>query len=329
MFMKRAFTLIELLVVIAIIAILAAILFPVFAQAKEAAKKTATLSQYKQIGTGTHIYISDNDDTFPLSFGPNSATGGWRNGAYAAVPAGWTSTGARDVEPRKSDEQQQVLNSLQPYLKNYKLLSGTGLPTADIGMAQSPLPRSAPELVNIAYTGLLHACSATAVAQPSKLPLLSPTMMKQNIRGASITSPMLDCQVSGNQNCRFSPGAFPSGSAGPINGGARYGYAWWLVGSLGNFTLWQYGRGMAFVAADSSARFMQFNAPNWPLFAENVNTSPWSSFDPNGPPGSPYWMTDCVNPGGNKADGSVYYPGYYRPDSEYSWTATQCDHGGG
>jgi prepilin-type N-terminal cleavage/methylation domain-containing protein len=63
---KTAFTLIELLVVIAIIAILAAILFPVFAQAKEAAKKTAALSQLKQIGTAVQIYLSDYDDTFPL-----------------------------------------------------------------------------------------------------------------------------------------------------------------------------------------------------------------------------------------------------------------------
>jgi len=63
--MKRAFTLIELLVVIAIIAILAAILFPVFAQAKLAAKKTAGLAQSKQIGTATHIYLADSDDVFP------------------------------------------------------------------------------------------------------------------------------------------------------------------------------------------------------------------------------------------------------------------------
>jgi prepilin-type N-terminal cleavage/methylation domain-containing protein len=62
---KTAFTLIELLVVIAIIAILAAILFPVFAQAKAAAKKTAALSSVKQIGTGTAIYISDSDDAMP------------------------------------------------------------------------------------------------------------------------------------------------------------------------------------------------------------------------------------------------------------------------
>ena len=65
--MKRAFTLIELLVVIAIIAILAAILFPVFAQAKMAAKKSADLSNSKQIGIGLQLYIADADDVFPPS----------------------------------------------------------------------------------------------------------------------------------------------------------------------------------------------------------------------------------------------------------------------
>src|SRR5580698_3620892 len=57
-----AFTLIELLVVIAIIAILAAILFPVFAQAKFAAKKTASLSGLKQVALGLQMYSNDYDD---------------------------------------------------------------------------------------------------------------------------------------------------------------------------------------------------------------------------------------------------------------------------
>jgi len=67
--MKKAFTLIELLVVIAIIAILAAILFPVFAQAKTSAKKTAALSNQKQIGLGLLMYTADYDDTWPRNDG--------------------------------------------------------------------------------------------------------------------------------------------------------------------------------------------------------------------------------------------------------------------
>jgi len=59
---RRAFTLIELLVVIAIIAILASILFPVFAQAKEAAKQSASLSNIKQLGVTAQLYAGDNDD---------------------------------------------------------------------------------------------------------------------------------------------------------------------------------------------------------------------------------------------------------------------------
>lgn len=65
LFFKRAFTLIELLVVIAIIAILAAILFPVFAQAKKAAKKTVSISNLKQLGTGVMLYLADSDDQYP------------------------------------------------------------------------------------------------------------------------------------------------------------------------------------------------------------------------------------------------------------------------
>ena len=64
--MKKAFTLIELLVVIAIIAILAAILFPVFTQAKMAAKQTQALSNIKNVGTGTQLYMANFDDLWPV-----------------------------------------------------------------------------------------------------------------------------------------------------------------------------------------------------------------------------------------------------------------------
>jgi len=63
---KRAFTLIELLVVIAIIAILAAILFPVFAQARESARKTSCLSNIKEISLAMTMYVQDYDERFPV-----------------------------------------------------------------------------------------------------------------------------------------------------------------------------------------------------------------------------------------------------------------------
>ena len=71
--MKKAFTLIELLVVIAIIAILAAILFPVFARAKAAAKKTSCLSNLKQIGTAVVMYCNDYEGYFHKSLSTTTA----------------------------------------------------------------------------------------------------------------------------------------------------------------------------------------------------------------------------------------------------------------
>lgn len=65
---RRGFTLIELLVVIAIIAILAAILFPVFAQAREAARKTSCMNNSKQMGTAINMYVQDYDETYPQAY---------------------------------------------------------------------------------------------------------------------------------------------------------------------------------------------------------------------------------------------------------------------
>lgn len=69
---RTGFTLIELLVVIAIIAILAAILFPVFAQAKGAAKNTSCLSNGRQIGLSVKLYLADSEDTMPIFYAYNS-----------------------------------------------------------------------------------------------------------------------------------------------------------------------------------------------------------------------------------------------------------------
>src|SRR5438874_2020474 len=68
---RCGFTLIELLVVIAIIAILAAILFPVFAQARAKARGMSCLSNVRQVGTAFHMYVQDYDETTPSMWGSN------------------------------------------------------------------------------------------------------------------------------------------------------------------------------------------------------------------------------------------------------------------
>ncbi len=84
--LKRGFTLIELLVVIAIIAILAAILFPVFAQAREAARKTSCLNNVKQIGTAYMMYLQDFDESFPPHVTERTAPAGTPDTAVARAP---------------------------------------------------------------------------------------------------------------------------------------------------------------------------------------------------------------------------------------------------
>lgn len=102
--MNRAFTLIELLVVIAIIAILAAILFPVFAQAKLAAKKTADLNNLKQIGLGVVMYANDNDDEFPRGFyWPADDLWDWNNAiTWRETTQPYIKSGSKEIATMKN-----------------------------------------------------------------------------------------------------------------------------------------------------------------------------------------------------------------------------------
>lgn len=324
--MKKAFTLIELLVVIAIIAILAAILFPVFAQAKEAAKKTQALSNVKQTGTAVNIYLADYDDAFPLSMRYNSAIGEWWWGALTAVPNGWTTAGARNVEPRRSEEGAVVHNSLQPYMKNYGLFEAPGVAQYNAGGTQAPGEKNPANVWGI-YNGQMHGFSGTAVNQISNVPVFWGGMMKWNIRGFHISVPELNCTAVGPN---VGPCLFNSGGQPQAGVSGAYGYNWYWLGTAmrSGYTTWVYGRGMPMVMADSSAKMVIMSAPNFPAYAENANNQPFSQFDPTGVPGAPYWMTDCVAPGATKGT-MPYYAAFFRPDKDGTFTAQQCDFGNG
>jgi len=116
--MKKGFTLIELLVVIAIIAILAAILFPVFAQAKLAAKKSASLSNIKQITLANIMYENDYDDNFVI-FSQNPFNTSCGQIAPNGVPYA-TGTGDCKVPPYNVTYNWPTL--LQPYIKSLGIL---------------------------------------------------------------------------------------------------------------------------------------------------------------------------------------------------------------
>src|SRR5438045_2520662 len=103
---SKGFTLIELLVVIAIIAILAAILFPVFAQAREAARKTSCLSNTKQLGLGVMMYTQDYDEMYPCNNWDTPFIGTADNDARSLV----------------YPSAMQWMWHIMPYLKNKQIL---------------------------------------------------------------------------------------------------------------------------------------------------------------------------------------------------------------
>ena len=111
--MKKGFTLIELLVVIAIIAILAAILFPVFAQAREKARQTQCLSNAKQLGTAMSMYTGDWDDGMPCVVTP--AISGFDDAAWHGLYANpWPG----NAEYRDYIRNHSFVAQLGAYVKN-------------------------------------------------------------------------------------------------------------------------------------------------------------------------------------------------------------------
>lgn len=177
--MKKAFTLIELLVVIAIIAILAAILFPVFTQAKLAAKKTQDLSNMKQMGTGVMLYISDNDDTYAQAYYYKDDAGDTNGYVH------WTA-------------------SHYPYIKNIQLFVSPGDPSKGL------IPTN-PACASISNTGIVSpACDAqvprlsytvNAALMPRKRKTTDPANVVSQTSVDAVASTILVSSFSNSVSC--------------------------------------------------------------------------------------------------------------------------------
>ena len=174
--LRVGFTLIELLVVIAIIAILAAILFPVFAQAREAARKTACLSNLKQEGSALAMYNQDYDETMPSACAWGKA---WSHGSAATL-----------CPPKvNSGSPAYIQEFLVPYVKNemvwYCPSAGKGKPLAVSNPAVSNMGQNGTsyiwnhETITVPYGPLqgrpsvrVSGLAIAAIPRPAEAPLL-------------------------------------------------------------------------------------------------------------------------------------------------------------
>lgn len=313
--MRRAFTLIELLVVIAIIAILAAILFPVFAQAKEAAKATADLSNVKQLAVATHIYTTDADDINPLGWGTSGPTLIHTYNYGKTVPADWMLNPTGNDLIRSDGSAVFYLNSMQPYVKNYDMYvapSVTKLDYTGSGTNGGVAPGKKKRPTTYAYNGLLHAYSATAVADPAQLPLLTGANGAMERAGFGFANPALYCATPGG-NCIYQP--WKSGCATTDNGARSTFYL--TQGAPGAplnalSSYWFFKKGQNWAFNDGHAKFRKVgatlatNAYSVPPTGPHADyrTDPWTWYDPQGR-AHYYWSDGC-------------HAWLFRPDYDFS-----------
>lgn len=304
--MKRssAFTLIELLVVIAIIAILAAILFPVFSQAKEAAKKTADLSNVKQLSQAVLMYEGDNDDVMPLGHTavPNDPSG-WSYTFWQEVPGDWDpSIGQANIDSNANF----WANSLYAYTKSYKVYESPAateiVPSwSNLGAASKPVSAT----TTYTYNGLLTAYPAAGVAASSSLPMFWQGQGKRITKGYGYTNPYMFCPTA-NTPCVYQPAS--SGCSKSVNG-QQSTTALTTTGGT-SASAWAFAKGQNFVMSDSSAKFRRLGSQKSPQQTD-YKVDPWAEYSAsgNGIPTRSWY-------GGAGATGCHAY--LFRPDFDFA-----------
>jgi prepilin-type N-terminal cleavage/methylation domain-containing protein len=275
---KRAFTLIELLVVIAIIAILAAILFPVFAQAKEAAKKTSDLSNVKQIGTATAVYLGDSDDLFPLQAGQDPS-GVWGYNYNKYVPADWSASPGNANRPYYS--AGFFMNTIQPYVKSAAIKSYPGISGVAYNGGEPLAAGKQKETTSYAYNGFLTSYSSTAVAQPSKLPLLTENNGNVPGIGWGFANPALTCDTP-NAPCVYVPYT-------PTCKGTDNGTTGAIYGTYQGSSLWVYSKGQNWTFTDTSAKFRRVGTG----VDTDADRDAFTGYDLNTGKAGSYWYDGC------------------------------------
>jgi prepilin-type N-terminal cleavage/methylation domain-containing protein len=315
---SSAFTLIELLVVIAIIAILAAILFPVFAQAKAAAKKTQALSNTKQSATSVLLYTTDTDDTFPLaySFDANGtmAMGPWSTPTYmlALVPADERVMNTAPLT-QINGSRSFWMNSTFPYSKNLDIHDTPFSKKVDVNAALVTNNPGALKKIHASINGLLNAFPVTSVGAPSSVPLISYGNGAEAYPGQAYTNPNMRCSVAGTATnpappCIFNGGGMPQPGAAASTRGDVYEYSF----DKASDTTWTATQGFVVSFTDSSAKFIKTPAKGRNTSNRLLPAYEFSD-DARGVKIAGGYVADparCVS-----SPGAPAYQSFYRPDN--------------
>jgi len=267
---RSGFTLIELLVVIAIIAILAAILFPVFAQARDKARGSSCLNNEKQIMTACLQYIQDYDETWPITV-PN-------NGASNSTFTLWTVPESVLSPPPASPQTRSSWGiTLQPYIKSYQVYTCSS--QNDYNPFGSPPSNPTQAALRVGYmiNGYLNCWPNGGTPQPASTIAFSE--MKNGTNGYTSGFPLQTVNGCGS-NSKV-PAIFDPKATTQCGFGFQF-QSWWVHGAGSNYSY-----------MDGHVKWVH-NAGN---------NSPWAGVDDKGQPNSLWVPDNCGTPGND----SCYY----------------------